>query len=174
MAAARKPTPDIMEELFGSSDPPSVEMTKSKVKSSRLAKPESPRVPEEPTVASDVAAASEPVVAPVVLKPADGQNAKEPLAKKRSVKKPKLSKLAQIGGEPEKSKATFYLSEESQQQLETITLDLKQVAGSNKSKISKSVIIEAALRAALSEYEEIGDDSRLIAEMVAMISGSQS
>ena len=61
-----------------------------------------------------------------------------------------------------KRKATYYLSEDVLSELEEGWFRLRQMAGQEeKGSVSKSAIVEAALRDALDELESEGEESRL-------------
>ena len=64
---------------------------------------------------------------------------------------------------PEKAKATFYLDTEVLETLEEGWLQLRRLAAPGRRKaISKSAIVEAALRLALAELAEKERDSELV------------
>ena len=65
----------------------------------------------------------------------------------------------------DKAKATFYLSQPALENLEEAWYRLRKLAKNNRSKVSKSLIVELAVRTALEDLEEKGDKSRLAQEM---------
>ena len=65
----------------------------------------------------------------------------------------------------EKAKATFYLSQPALEDLEGAWYRLRKLARNNRSKVSKSLIVELAIRTALEDLEERGEQSSLAQEM---------
>ena len=93
---------------------------------------------------------------------------KKPAPRKRT-KRPAVKKEAESeqgrGEEVEKQKATFYLSETALADLENAWMSLRSLKR-GKGSVSKSGIVEAALRAALDEYEAKGKNSVLAQALV--------
>ena len=98
-----------------------------------------------------------------------GQRRKKPVKRKTTKQlAPKKEVETEQGRgeeEVEKQKATFYLSETALTDLESAWMSLR---GMNRGKgsVSKSGIVEAALRAALEEYESQGKNSALARALV--------
>jgi len=65
--------------------------------------------------------------------------------------------------EEEKGKATFYLAQDVQYDLDTSQIQLRRLAPRyvKKQQLSKSAIVEAALRIACEDLEQKGPNSRL-------------
>lgn len=65
--------------------------------------------------------------------------------------------------EEEKGKATFYLAQDVQYDLDTAQIQLRRLAPRyvKKQQLSKSAIVEAALRIAYEELEQKGSNSQL-------------
>jgi len=61
-----------------------------------------------------------------------------------------------------KVKATYYLSQQVIDALEDAQYQLRKMAGENRSRVSKSFIVETALRMALEDVEKKGENSRLL------------
>ena len=97
-----------------------------------------------------------------------GQRRKKPVKRKTTrqlAPKKEVETEQGRGEEVEKQKATFYLSETALTDLESAWMSLR---GMNRGKgsVSKSGIVEAALRAALEEYESQGKNSALARALV--------
>lgn len=97
-----------------------------------------------------------------------GQRRKKPV-KRKTIKQLAPKKEVKTeqgrGGEVEKQKATFYLSETALADLENAWMSLRGMKR-GKGSVSKSGIVEAALRAALEEYESQGKNSALARALV--------
>ena len=94
-----------------------------------------------------------------------GKPAKQPRAKpaRRQAEKP-AAKPAAPSADEEKSKVTFYLSQEAIDALEDGWLQLRRLARERAS-VSKSGIVEQALLIALEELAGKGDESELAKRM---------
>ncbi len=85
--------------------------------------------------------------------------------------KPKASKPARQKAttpEPEAkpTKATFYLSGKTLEAMEDALYQLRKLAGQDRSRVTKSALVEAALEAALSDLERKGATSQLASKLV--------
>lgn len=86
--------------------------------------------------------------------------------------KPKASKpvgqKTSTPAEPEAkpTKATFYLSGETLEAMEDALYQLRKLAGQDRSRVTKSALVEAALEAALSDLERKGATSQLASKLV--------
>ncbi len=86
--------------------------------------------------------------------------------------KPKTSKPASqkatTPAEPEAkpTKATFYLSGETLDAMEDALYQLRKLAGQDRSRVTKSALVEAALVAALRDLEAKGPASQLASKLV--------
>ena len=69
--------------------------------------------------------------------------------------------------EPPKAKATFYITEDVQLDLDLFQARLRRIAPADmkKQQISKSAIVETAIRIAIAEFEQKGDRSLLTREL---------
>jgi outer membrane biosynthesis protein TonB len=140
--AERKQIPDIMGGLLGGKAKP----------------PEQPAPPPAPAGQPAESERTEPE------QPA-GKPAKQRAS--RPVKPAPTRKPAKAPAPPEaeeKIKATFYLSQDIVDALEDAWLQLRRLA-SDRSSVSKSLIVETALEIALEELTKKGDKSALASRM---------
>lgn len=64
--------------------------------------------------------------------------------------------------EEKKVKVTYYLAANVVDRLDLAQVKLRPLTGKRGHELSKSAIVEAALRLALEELEELGEDSQLV------------
>ena len=65
-----------------------------------------------------------------------------------------------------KVKATYYLSQEAIDALEDAQYRLRRLAGENRARVSKSLIVELAVKMVLEDVEAKGDKSRFLIGVV--------
>jgi hypothetical protein len=148
--AARKETPDILGNL--------------------LDKPSRPEVkPEKDTSTPEYHNAGIPVHQNTIMPeyhntgtPA-GQHTSTPAGqKKRSQQAGEASAPAVKEAPGEKAKATYYLAADVLDELEEAWITLRRLAPQEvRGSVSKSLIVEAALRLSLAELEKAGEKSKL-------------
>ena len=134
--AERKKTPDILGSLLG-------DTSKTEYHNTGIPEYHNDSMPElQPT--------SKPVKQPTI-KPAG-----------KPTSKPVSQKKAQAEEPAEKVKATFYLDSKAVESLEGGWMELRKMADKkNRSRISKSLMIELALQMALEDLQKKGSDSLL-------------
>lgn len=103
--------------------------------------------------------------------PARQQDSKPARRQTSTPVKPKTSKPARQKAttpEPEAkpTKATFYLSGETLEAMEDALYQLRKLAGQDRSRVTKSALVEAALETALSDLERKGATSQLASKLV--------
>lgn len=139
-AKKRRSTPNIMEELFEGKTPAKEESPEEEPETVHSTKDNEQPEPEAPEAEAE-------------------EQPKKP--KRRSAR----SILSGLQEEPAKSKATYYLSESILVDLEKVYQRFRKAAGPNKSRISKSLIVEAALRLSME------DEEALALELAKLIKG---
>lgn len=92
-----------------------------------------------------------------------GQQDSKPVSQYQQASKPAPDPLTRIGCyvAGEKTKATFYFSEETLDELDMAWPAIKRLAGERKRLASKSLLVEAALQIALEDWQEKGIESAL-------------
>ena len=134
--ADRKKTPDILGSLLG-------DTSKTEYHNTGIPEYHNNSKPElQPTIKP----VSQPTSKPV----------------RRPTSKPAGQKKAEKAGPAQKVKATFYLDAQAVEALEAGWMELRKLADKkDRSQISKSLIVELALKLALEDLEKKGADSSL-------------
>ena len=72
-----------------------------------------------------------------------------------------VTPVRQQDGNPKSIKATYYFSPDTIEAIDDAWMQLRKLAGTDRSSVSKSLIVETAIQMALKELERKGDKSQL-------------